>query len=165
MKPSPAFLEAVKGAYCVVAHMPARHRVRVGSLGICEFDPGVYVYVGSAQKGIEPRVMRHASKGKKMRWHIDYLMAHAEVLSVIAVPCSSKDVECSIARAVSSSEGATVPVKGFGSSDCRCESHLMYFGDSDPEWVSETVSMALSMLECVYPRVPGKRPWHRSSGE
>ena len=155
----------VKGAYCVLAHMAERHSIRVGSLGTCEFSPGIYVYVGSAQKGIETRVMRHGSRKKKMRWHIDYLMTHAEILSVIAVPCSSKEVECSIAKAMCASEGATVPVKGFGSSDCGCEAHLIYFGDSDPEWVSETISMRLSMLDCVYPRVPGEPPWHRPTGE
>lgn len=155
----------MKGAYCVIAYLPARHKIRVGSLGVCDFSPGVYAYIGSAQTGIEVRVKRHASRMKKLRWHIDYLMAHAEILSAISVPCSSKEVECSIAKAISASEGASVPIRGFGASDCGCESHLVYFGDSDPEWVSETISLTLSMLDCVYPRVPGERPWDRPIGE
>lgn len=155
----------MKGAYCVIAYLPKSRRIRVGSLGTCEFLPGVYVYVGSAQTGIEARVKRHAARKKKVRWHIDYLMAHAEAISAISVPCSSKEVECSIARAISASEGAATPFKGFGSSDCGCESHLVYFGDSDPEWVSETISMTLSMLDCVYPRVPSNPPWHGQKGE
>lgn len=35
---------------------------------------------------------------------------------------------------------------------------LLYFGDVDPELVSETIMMRLSMLECIYPRRTARKP-------
>jgi hypothetical protein len=30
--------------------------------------------------------------------------------------------------------GMTIPVPRFGSSDCRCPAHLVYFGERPPDW-------------------------------
>jgi sugar fermentation stimulation protein A len=117
------------------------------------FPAGIYVYVGSALSGIENRVSRHRSTRKKRRWHIDYLLDKAEVVSVIAIPSERKSIECDVAKTLIACEEAAVPVKGFGSSDCGCESHLVFFGDNDPEWVAEAVTMRISMLASVYQRV------------
>lgn len=142
----------MKGVYCLVIGLNAGAELAVGSLGRIRFLPGVYVYVGSAMSGVEQRVRRHKSADKKRRWHIDYLLARAEVIATIALPTDRKDVECSLASAVSACEGATCPVEGFGSSDCRCRSHLFFFGEADPEPVIEELNMRLSSLDCIYPR-------------
>jgi Uri superfamily endonuclease len=141
----------MKGSYCILAHVPADARIRVGALGYVLFHRGVYAYVGSAQGGIEARVGRHKSIAKKKRWHIDYLLSKAEIFSVIAVPCHDKSVECMIAQALMRIRGASVPAPGFGASDCGCESHLMFFGDVEPEMVAEDVTMTVTMLPCIYP--------------
>lgn len=154
-----ALLGDVKGAYCVLINVPERCKVRVGSLGHIDFAPGIYVYVGSALAGVEHRIARHARRVKKSRWHIDYLMRHAEYLSSIVVPCDTKAVECYLAKALVQARGTVIPVPGFGSSDCKCGSHLLYFGDLDPEWVAESISFRLAMLECVYLADHEGRPW------
>jgi len=146
----------MRGTYCLVLNIESDIKARIGPLGVREFPPGIYVYVGSALSGIETRVSRHKSSKKKKRWHIDYLLDHADILSVIAIPSDSKSTECSVFQALAGCEGASVPVSGFGSSDCRCKSHLICFGDTDPEWVAEAISMRLSMLECVYQRTSGE---------
>jgi len=142
----------MKGAYCLIISVPRRKRIRIGTLGEKTLAPGTYAYLGSAQSGIAQRVGRHRTDRKRMRWHIDYLLAHSEVVSVIAIPCDFKRYECELTKALMSVEGAMIPIKGFGSSDCDCPSHLVFLGDSDPAWILESVTMRLSMLPCVYPR-------------
>ncbi len=141
----------MRGAYCVICELEDDRSIRVGALGRHGFSRGVYVYVGSALRGIEQRVGRHQSQQKKRRWHIDYFLDEAQVIAVVAVPSEEKATECHLARALLSAAGASAPVPGFGSSDCRCESHLVYMGDEDLESVSETIVYRLSMLGCIYP--------------
>lgn len=133
-------------------HLPRGTKISVGALGRCEFLPGVYAYIGSALGGIEQRVGRHRSSSKRRRWHIDYLLEKGEVIATVAIPSISKGTECSVARSLLSSGEASPAVRGFGSSDCGCPSHLVYFGDRDPELAAETLSMVLSMLQCACPR-------------
>lgn len=142
----------VKGAYCLVIEVDRPTRVRVGSLGVLNFPVGTYVYVGSAQNGIEQRVGRHMSKVKKKHWHIDYLLAKASIVYTVSLPCPAKDYECEVARTLAHRGGGRATVRGFGSSDCSCESHLLFFGEKEPEDVAELLTLSLSMLECVYPR-------------
>lgn len=105
--------------------------VTVGRLGRFTFPAGRYIYTGSARRGLEARVARHlATHGKRLRWHIDYLLA-APGCSVTGVERHDAD-ECALNRAV----GGRIPVPGFGASDCRnrCGSHLRYVeGDGDGE--------------------------------
>lgn len=143
---------SVRGVYCLLAALREDRCIRVGSLGRMKFSAGIYVYVGSAMMGVEQRVARHARKQKTKRWHMDYLMEWAEFLGSIALPCEARGMECAVAHALRGCDAAVRTVPGFGCSDCSCGSHLVYFGDSDPEWVAEAVSRCLSMLECVYPR-------------
>ena len=142
----------MRGTYCLVIELPEKSRIRVGSLGMKDFEAGLYVYVGSALSGIEQRVRRHKSGTKKKKWHIDYLLEKANVISVIAIPSDEKSVECAMASLLTRCEGATLPVKGFGSSDCSCVSHLIYLGDSDPEWIAEEVGMRISLFPGMYER-------------
>jgi len=150
-----------------VISVPDAVRVRVGSLGVKEFKSGLYAYVGSAMGGVEQRVARHASGKKKRHWHIDYLLSRGRLLSAVAFPADRKTAECGALRAIAGIPGASVPVAGFGSSDCRCPAHLVYFGDADPEWVAESVAMAIAMLGSAYPRVRGRprrcRPGDRAT--
>ncbi len=91
-----------------------------GALGSCNFPAGHYVYTGSARRNLQARITRHLSTGKKLRWHIDYLLAHPDV-EILRVETSAIP-EC---RWNQQLEGR-IPVAGFGASDCRngCGSHL-----------------------------------------
>jgi len=98
------------------------YNIKVGKLGIIDFHPGFYAYVGSAQNNLEKRIERHLRVKKKIYWHIDYLLEKAEILNVFQVESIQK-LECIIAEKLSK-QFQSVPK--FGSSDCRCMSHLFY---------------------------------------
>lgn len=116
----------VRGTYALVLRLDFETRVLVGCLGAHVFAPGYYVYIGSAMNGLTQRLARHLKAGKKMRWHVDYLRERAEAVDVWYV-VSEQASECELNEAVSAMTGAIQSVKGFGSSDCRCRSHLVYF--------------------------------------
>jgi Uri superfamily endonuclease len=86
---------------------------------------GYYIYTGSALNGLESRLDRHLSSPSsgKRHWHIDYLSAWAEDKSC-AVVLTPGRLECELNRAVAAIPGARLVAPGFGSSDCRCPSHL-----------------------------------------
>ncbi|MEM3565417.1 MAG: DUF123 domain-containing protein [Candidatus Bathyarchaeia archaeon] len=87
---------------------------------------GFYAYVGSAQKGVEKRLIRHFRRACKKRfWHIDYLLAMDDVSVVKAFyKEAGKSEECVTAQVL---KAVGSPVEGFGCSDCRCGSHLFGF--------------------------------------
>ena len=142
----------MKGAYCLLFFLDRDRRIRVGALGAIDFPRGIYAYVGSAQSGVRKRVDRHVRREKKTRWHIDYLLEHAEIISSIVVSTERKDDECEITAALLQLEGSEVVAPGFGSSDCGCSSHLIFFGDEDLERVAEDVAMSVGLLPCAYPK-------------
>ncbi len=70
-----------KGLYVLLVRCDGK-TLRVGSLGLVKVPEGVLAYVGSAKGpgGLDARVRRHMRRGKKRRWHIDYLTEVCEVL-------------------------------------------------------------------------------------
>ena len=115
------------GVYVLVLRRrPPAVRATVGALGAVLFEPGYYCYVGSARAGLRARLERHLRReGKRRRWHIDYLRELAE--PVAALCWTGRGVgECELSRRVRAL--ADEAVAGFGSSDCRCASHLYWFG-------------------------------------
>ncbi|MEA3401619.1 MAG: GIY-YIG nuclease family protein [Armatimonadota bacterium] len=108
------------GSYVLILRLDAPAAIRVGALGEVAFEPGAYAYVGSAMGGLEARIDRHLRGDKRMHWHIDYLLAQAQVVDVVRVE-SDERLECRIASALAAELGS---VPGFGCSDCACGSHL-----------------------------------------
>jgi len=100
--------------------------IRIGALGLFTFPAGDYVYVGSAKgKGrLASRLQRHLSPHKKLRWHIDYLLAQPGV-NILQVETSDRR-ECPWNQATA----GRILVPGFGASDCRagCGAHLKFLG-------------------------------------
>ena len=82
------------------------------------------MYFGSARAGLKRRIERHQVREKTLHWHIDHLTRSAKVVKVWWAPGNQR-LECVWARAAMELPAATVPVKGFGASDCRCQSHLV----------------------------------------
>ncbi len=115
-------MSMAKGIYVLVLSVSKDIDVNVGALGCVNFEKGLYAYVGSAQNNLEKRIERHLRKTKQKFWHIDHLLddAHVEVVKVFHKKAEKLE-ECKIAKNISE---IGVPVKGFGSSDCKCESHL-----------------------------------------
>lgn len=95
---------------------------KIGSLGKFEFSPGKYIYVGSAQNGIEKRIRRHLRREKRKFWHIDYLLDNPLVkVDKVLYKEVGKEEECKTASLLLK---YGIPVPGFGCSDCKCKSHL-----------------------------------------
>ena len=115
----------MRGLYCLCLRVDRRLTIEVGALGVITFEPGLYIYVGSAKGGVEQRVQRHLklSRGEgRIHWHIDYLL-RGEGVEVEAVYAREGDgSECEVASQLAEF-GAVI--EGFGSSDCQCRGHLI----------------------------------------
>ena len=105
--------------YVVVAWVPRRETIVVGSLGAVTFARGWYAYVGSARRGRDARVARHRRAGKPLRWHADYLFSRYPAGRAWLL--DTRLSECELAARLG---GEVVP--RFGSSDCRCGGHLVW---------------------------------------
>jgi Uri superfamily endonuclease len=112
----------VGGSYVLIINVKDRRVIEVGALGEIAFEAGAYAYVGSAMGGLDARIDRHLRDDKRLHWHIDYLLQHAEVVDVVRVESEDR-LECRIAAALA--ERLDV-VDGFGCSDCACEGHLFH---------------------------------------
>jgi len=121
-----------KGIYTLVLWLEADRKIEVGSLGPVSFEAGYYAYTGSARgPGGLKRVERHLSvlegTNTARRWHIDRLLPHSSLVEVVATK-TEEDLECAIARKI----GEKLPfVERFGSTDCRCPSHLHFSQNRD----------------------------------
>lgn len=123
----------MKGTYILVIYLRENSKLKIGSLGELEFNKGYYLYTGSAMGNtgsttLENRVKRHISESKEKRifWHIDYLLTSQNciITSIYLIPSLNR-LECIIANEIS--EASDNCIKDFGSSDCKCLSHLYYF--------------------------------------
>ncbi|HKZ94362.1 MAG TPA: GIY-YIG nuclease family protein [Candidatus Bathyarchaeia archaeon] len=140
-------LEALpaKGNYTLIIFLKASTDIKMAGRRYVSLKKGYYSYTGSAlgsgATSLRKRVARHLRKKKNQHWHIDHLLAskRSKVIAVVAA-ASEMNKECEIASLLQRLEGATVPITGFGASDCkgRCRSHLMYFEkDIKPEAVAD----------------------------
>jgi Uri superfamily endonuclease len=124
--------QSVPGIYTLVLHLIDELEISVGSLGKISFAAGYYSYTGSGRgPGGLKRVQRHlqvlAGIKTTKRWHIDYLLPYTSIQEVFITP-TKVDLECQIASSIGKQLAS---IKGFGCSDCRCQSHLHYAKDSE----------------------------------
>jgi Uri superfamily endonuclease len=115
-----------KGTYLLQLRALNVAQINVGKLGLLEVLPGYYAYLGSAfgPGGLNARIRRHLRRDKKLRWHIDYLRKFT--LDTCAYYEETSRKECLFANELVEA-GGRILQKGFGSSDCSCDSHLVYF--------------------------------------
>ena len=120
--------ENAPGTYALVLRAPRTISIRVGRLGPLDVRRGYYVYVGSAfgPGGVAARVGRHRSGAGRPRWHIDALRCVTRLVEVWITHDPIRR-EHDWAAAARGDLGGHVPLRGFGSSDCRCEAHLFRF--------------------------------------
>lgn len=111
--------------YAVFFTISSDVTVEVGKLGTFLFPSGNYIYVGSAKRNIQSRIRRHMQMEKRKRWHIDYIRPYGEITHVQTY--SSELSECERAQQLLQQYKGTWLVKKFGSSDCHCFSHLIYY--------------------------------------
>jgi Uri superfamily endonuclease len=118
-----------RGCYQLLLYLNRKSRINIGKKGEDDFPEGYYIYTGSAQNGLEGRINRHLRKEKKNFWHIDYLLPHCKILKIIQYHQNHKNAvtECQLNKKLFRKKNSVVAVRGFGSSDCKCPSHLVYF--------------------------------------
>ena len=110
--------------YAIYLYINKQEMIQIGKLGTFDFPKGVYIYVGSAKRNIKSRIKRHMQKEKKLRWHFDYLRRYGTVLNVETFDDSLS--ECERSQQIKTKVDGEFLVKGFGSSDCKCISHLIF---------------------------------------
>lgn len=148
-----------EGAYLLVLEMARGRRIDVGGLGRIPFPKGYYVYAGSARANLSKRVERHLRLRKRPHWHIDFLRGGADSCTALPVR-ASEDLEHGLAAALGKLAGWSIP--RFGSSDCRCPTHLFAFRENplrDPRFIDLLLRFRIGRLEKnLQGRRPGCRP-------
>lgn len=120
----------MKGTYCLLIELKKDSKIKIGEkLGYINFNKAYYIYVGSGMSSLESRIKRHLSSSKKKHWHIDYLLLNKNTkINEVLFNISNSKIECEIANFLNS-KGDNI--LNFGSSDCSCNSHLIYFNSYD----------------------------------
>ena len=114
------------GTYCLTMHLTQDTLIKIGSLADHHFLTGHYVYVGSALNGLMSRLRHHLKINTRSHWHVDYLRHHAFITD-IWYAYSSNRMECLWSSLLINASKAKTPIIGFGSSDCKCRTHLTFF--------------------------------------
>lgn len=116
-----------RGCYLLLVRLAKPIRLVI-SRKVVSLPAGVYGYVGSAQKSLAARVARHLRPpdSKRTRWHIDRLLARAQVEAALVFPLT-RPGECWLAERLCKEPGVSLAARGFGSSDCCCPGHLLAF--------------------------------------
>jgi Uri superfamily endonuclease len=134
------------GTYLLLIQLAATVQLQVGRLGGVALPAGWYVYIGSALGGLGARLRRHARREKRPHWHIDALRATGR-LAAIAVCLGGERIECATAATVAGLPGGQQLVPRFGSTDCRCRSHLVYFEHAPDLRLDSTWQVVVAPLE------------------
>jgi Uri superfamily endonuclease len=126
--------ESVKsdcGTYIVVLKCSKAMKLPIGKSGTLAANRGYYVYIGSAfgPGGIKSRLRHHGKISSTPHWHIDYLRIETVIYKAYAF-YSYKHRECDWAAVIAENSDSIEPLKGFGSSDCKCRTHLYFFRTS-----------------------------------
>ncbi len=121
-------LPASPGSYVLWLRLKRKRRITVGSLGEFLFQPGYYAYCGSAfgPGGLKARLAHHLRQSENPRWHIDYLKNICHCID-IWFSTRPENLEHRFAEKLAAMPGAAVAIEKFGSSDCKCRAHLVYF--------------------------------------
>ena len=120
------------GAYVLMVYLDRKLSVVLRNGALCgTLTRGIYLYAGNANGpgGLKARLSRHFGKAKKPHWHVDHVTVKAAQISALVFPDAD---ECDLIARLLDTGQVTVPVPGFGSSDCRvCPSHFLKWGDLD----------------------------------
>ncbi len=110
--------------YLLLARLLKDVSIEIGRKGCKDFKEGFYVYAGSGRRYGFQRIIRHLKKSKKLKWHIDYLLEKGRIEGIWIILGEGTN-ECQLSTLLQ--KQGIVLMKKFGSSDCKCPSHLFYF--------------------------------------
>jgi Uri superfamily endonuclease len=119
---------SLPGTYTLVLSSSIERPAKIGKLGTLFLKPGYYVYVGSAfgPGGLKARINHHINHSSRPHWHIDYLGPRLRFCEIWYTYDQIRR-EHQWAKIHSQTRGVLLPLPGFGSSDCRCPSHLFCY--------------------------------------
>lgn len=115
------------GTYILCLKLANQQLIQISKLGQFTLKVGYYYYVGSAfgPGGVAARCAHHSQISSRPRWHIDYLRAKCQ-LQQIVYSLEAEHLEHQWASHLNKLDETSLPVVGFGVSDCDCESHLFF---------------------------------------
>lgn len=121
-------IRAKIGTYVLVFELKSLNRLTVGKLGIFSFPAGWYTYVGSAHGpgGLQARIGHHLELAPKPHWHMDYLRPRG-YFREIWYGSGANPTEHHWSGILQTMPQSSIAARGFGSSDCRCDAHLIHF--------------------------------------
>ncbi len=156
-----------KGSYLLLLELVRGENLAVGRLGSLDLSAGLYAYAGNARGpgGLNGRLTHHLKPPKRRHWHIDYLRTRAPVVAIWAVwgPSAAEFSECRLIELLRRRLPFQHPFAGFGSSDCTCHSHLLYWPAPLQKPLSpaafrknvlDQMDQTLTTMSCLY-RHPG----------
>ncbi len=121
---------SVKGTYVLFFELKTPLMVQAGRLDDGLLPAGFIVYVGSAfgPGGLRARIARHLRQVKRKHWHVDWLTVVQPPLAWF-IDTGHGHRECEWSQVLAAQRLATIPIPGFGASDCQngCRSHLIAF--------------------------------------
>ena len=126
------------GVYVLAIRLAGPQTLAAGRLPRRKYQPGTYLYAGSARGGLRARLARHLRAGRRRHWHVDWLLDVGGVAGVWWLE-TGEQMECTVAARLGML-GLAVP--GFGASDCRCAAHLVYAGRRQPAAAFAALSAA-----------------------
>ena len=115
----------VKGGYVLIIGLNTQKAIHLGHLLSISFPEGSYAYLSSTPSCFKTRINRHLNRDKEPKWHIDYLLSDATISQLVLCD-TERRLECILSQAL---VDAFPFILGFGSSDCRCQSHLYFAND------------------------------------
>jgi Uri superfamily endonuclease len=113
------------GTYVLLLWLESSCGLAIGRLGDVLLASGYYLYVGSALGGLRGRLRRYIDGPRRLHWHIDYLLQASRLVEVWYRQGPER-LECVWAMRLGASATLARSVMRFGSSDCRCSTHLLY---------------------------------------
>jgi len=116
------------GTYILLLHLPGDARLNIGQLGQFDFPAGYYAYVDGAYSigGLAGALKKRLAPPETPVRHIDYLRQAAGI-EEIWLTTASHTREHLWSALLLEIPGAMSLTEGFGATNCRCESHLIYF--------------------------------------
>lgn len=143
-----------RGVYTLLIELEDEQTIKVKPDLGWHLLKGRYIYTGSAlgrgSTSLERRLERHLKASKKIFWHIDRLLSGFGKVVKVAYAEASVKIECELNKKILSLLEAK-PIKGFGSSDCRCGciGHLLYLNPNQ-QYLDELLRRAYFELGLNY---------------
>jgi Uri superfamily endonuclease len=116
------------GTYALILLAEKPAQLTVGRLGSLQIATGYYAYAGSAfgPGGLRARLSHHNRITDAPHWHMDYLRPQVDIVE-IWYTSDEKSREHQWAGHLAAHKRASLPLPGFGASDCACRTHLFHF--------------------------------------